>query len=379
MKKLKRLKSVIVRVFILVLVVVMIICLPSVKISQNQDLSQIYSVFLGNKSKYQGIVEIWNIDTFEGGNKSKSSLLNEIAKLYQKTNKGVYFMVRNLTENECVGLLLKGEVPDLLSCSYGVAEKVKDYIQEYSNVDENCFENGAKEIIKSMEEKLAIPWCKGGYFLISTKNKLENSKIENINSVKLSNIVFSSGYEVKGKNSNKIVYSLSVGSYKYLMPQLALKTYNNNEVGLISKYSYNENLIQSSPYVAYCEFVANKSVILLGTQRDLFRMKNREEQGKVSDVIIEQVEGFTDLIQFIMLGKNLSGDKLLVAEDFVKFLISEKSQNVILKSGLFSVINISINKEKEGIMQNIIPHNFSDYIAPKVFVSENEINALQKF
>ena len=91
------------------------------------------------------------------------------------------------------------------------------------------------------------------------------------------------------------------------------------------------------------------------------------------------VEGFTDLIQFIMLGKNLSGDKLLVAEDFVKFLISEKSQNVILKSGLFSVINISINKEKEGIMQNIIPHNFSDYIAPKVFVSENEINALQKF
>ena len=44
------------------------------------DLKNIYGVFLGNKSKYQGIIEIWNIDSFEAGNRSKTSLLNEISK-----------------------------------------------------------------------------------------------------------------------------------------------------------------------------------------------------------------------------------------------------------------------------------------------------------
>ena len=122
MKKIKNLKSVLFRILVFVLVVVMIVFLPSVKLKQNQDLENIYGVFLGNKSKYQGIIEIWNIDSFEAGNKSKTSLLTEISKEYQKKNKGVYFMVRNLTENECLGLAEKGEIPDLISCSYGVAE-----------------------------------------------------------------------------------------------------------------------------------------------------------------------------------------------------------------------------------------------------------------
>ena len=379
MKKLKNLKSVVFRIFVSVLVVALIVFLPSVKLKQKQDLKNIYGVFLGNKSKYQGLIEIWNIDTFEAGNKSKTSLLNEIAKEYQKINKGVYFMVRNLTENECLGLIKRGEFPDLFSCSYGMAEKLKDYIQAYSKIDESDFETSAKELIKSASGNLAIPWCKGGYFLISTRDKLERAKIDKIDAVKLSNIAFSSGYVVSGKKSDKIIYSLSVGCYKYLMPQTAIKTYNDREAELISKYSYQESVNDKTPYSAYCEFVADSGVVLCGTQRDLLRMKNREAQGKVSDLIVEQLFGFTDLVQFIMLSETLSGDKKIVAEDFVKFLTKEKAQNIILKSGLFSVIKFDKNSEEMGIMQNIIPQNFSDYVAPKVFISENEIKALQKF
>ncbi len=379
MKKIKNLKSVLFRTFVVVLVIVMIVFLPTVKLKQNQDLENIYGVFLGNKSKYQGILEIWNIDSFEGGNKSKTSLLNEITKEYQKTNKGVYFMVRNLTENESLSLAKNGEIPDLISCSYGVAEKLKSYIQRYSNFDDSNFENGAKTLMNSNDAAVAIPWCKGAYFLISTRDKLERAKVENTDKVKLSSIVFSSGYVVNGKKNDRIVYSLAAGGYKYLMPQTAFKTYTNREVDLVSKYSCGENLNNKTPYTAYCEFVADNSVILLGTQRDFFRMKNREVCGKVSDLIVEQVFGFTDLIQFMMLGKNLSGEKRTVAEDFVKFLTGEKAQNIILKSGLFSVINLASNDDKMGTMQNIIPQNFSDYVAPKVFISENEIKALQKF
>ena len=138
-------------------------------------------------------------------------------------------------------------------------------------------------------------------------------------------------------------------------------------------------ILPTNFYAIQNDAIRFDGVVLCGTQRDLLRMKNREAQGKVSDLIVEQLFGFTDLVQFIMLSETLSGDKKIVAEDFVKFLTKEKAQNIILKSGLFSVIKFDKNSEEMGIMQNIIPQNFSDYVAPKVFIAENEIKALQKF
>ncbi len=379
MKKIKNIKSVIFRILTSVLVVVLLVCLPIVKLKSGTDLENIYSVFLGNKSKYQGIIEIWNIDTFEAGNKSKTSLLSEISKEYQKQNKGVYFMVRNLTESECLNQLQNGEMPDLFSCSYGVAEKFESFVQEFENIDTSAFDTGAKEAGTIDSKTMAVPWCKGGYFFISTKDKLERAKIENADSVKLSTIALSSGYVVNGKKEDKIIYSLSFGSSKYLMPKQALKTYNISEENLISKNSYNREMKNWSGYSAYLEFIADKSVILLGTQRDVFRMKNRETQGKVSDLIIEQVFGFNDLIQFMLMSKNLSGDKLFEVNNFVKFLTQKEAQNMVSKSGLFSILRASENDENLGAMQNIIPQNFSDYIAPKIFIKENEIKTLQNF
>ena len=71
------------------------------------------------------MIEIWNIDTFEGANVSKTKLISQIANEFQTENKGVYFMVRNVTESECANLIASGQLPDIFSCSYGVAESVK--------------------------------------------------------------------------------------------------------------------------------------------------------------------------------------------------------------------------------------------------------------
>lgn len=377
MKKLKNIKNLLVRFLLCVLVIIMLIFLPNIELSKNYDLDNIYSVFLGKKAGYSGIIEIWNIDTFEAGNVSKVSLISNIAKEYQNKNKGIYFMVRNLTENECRNLLNAGEYPDLFSCGFGVADSLKEYVKAYSNLNLGLIDEPLKDSVTVNNEILAVPWCKGGYFLITTKEKLENANIKAIDE-NLSAKVFSSGYTLKNKKSEKIVYSVAFGNSNYLMPQQAVKSYNNSEVDLISN-SYNKEHKDWTSYSAYCDFIAGNSVFLLGTQRDVYRMKNREKLGKATDVIIEQLANFTDLIQFMLLSKTLSGNKLIETEHFVNFLIQEKSQSMVSNSGLFSVINLVETKQNNSIMFNITPQNFNNYIVPKLFIDKNEIKTLQNF
>ncbi|MBP3387806.1 MAG: hypothetical protein J6L23_04640, partial [Clostridia bacterium] len=92
--------------------------------------------------------------------------------------------------------------------------------------------------------------------MISTREKLEKAKVENIEKIKLSNILFSTGYSVETKKGESVVYSVSFGSSKYLLPQEILKAYNKTEVNLISNLSFNKELISQTGYSAYCEFIA---------------------------------------------------------------------------------------------------------------------------
>ena len=104
-------KIIIKRILIAILVVFLIFYLPRVRISNDDNLGLIYSTFVGQKSKYQGIIEIWNIDTFEGGKKSKTEFLTSVTKSFQLKNKGIFFMIRNITENECMNMLQAGQRP----------------------------------------------------------------------------------------------------------------------------------------------------------------------------------------------------------------------------------------------------------------------------
>lgn len=377
--KIKSVKNILKRLIVAVLVVVMLVVLPSVELKQNEDLSRIYSVFLGTKSKYQGIIEIWNIDTFESGKVSKEKVLNEIAQSFQNQNKGLYIMIRNLTEYECLNLIQSGEMPDLFSCSYGVAEKIKPYVKSFQSVDVSNIDSAAINAGMLNDAVFGVPWCKGSYYLISTVDKLQKANIENIDNIDLMDICLNKGYLVHGKKSDKVVYSLSFGNSKYLMPQQVLKSYNKQEVEINSNYSFHKDSVQQTGYSAYCNFIAGNSVVLLGTQRDVFRMENRIKLGKISDVVCKQLTNFCDLIQFVLMPKNNEGDKLEYTEKFVNFLIAKSSQEKVFDNGMLSVEKGVKNAQNESTMQNITPQNFSDYAAPMLFIDEKEINSLQQF
>ena len=55
---------------------------------------------------------------------------------------------------------------------------------------------------------------------------------------------------------------------------------------------------------ALTEFLTQKTNILLGTQSELVKLKNREDSGKLDGLIVEAVKGFTDLLQFMLISKS---------------------------------------------------------------------------
>ena len=357
-----------------VLVIVLLVAVPMIKLSKNQDLEFIYEKFIGKKSEYQGMIEIWNIDTFEGANVSKTKLISQIANEFQTENKCVYFMVRNVTESECANLIASGQLPDIFSCSYGVAESVKKYATPI-NSNINLYDSFLKAGQDETGTQFGVPWCFGLYYLISTQGRLVAA--EKGEDVKLLDVCLDSGYVKSGKKE-VVVYSLELGLGKYSLPHRAISAYYNNGEFFISNKTINKTNVMQSSYSAYCNFIAGKSTMLLGTNRDVFRVKNREQNGKLADVVIQPLEKFSDLVQFAFMVD--SGDELKnkYIQNFTTFLTEERAQQIVLSSGLFSANKSVKNASESGVMKDITPNNISDCKVLNVFLTKSEIEKLQQ-
>ena len=360
-----------------VLVVFLLVFLPTLGLRSDENLTLIYNAFVGAKSKYQGMIEIWNIDTFESGTVSKISILNDYAKTFQKDNKGLYFIVRNVTETECGYMLASGQKPDMFSCSYGVASELADYVDVFSDSEIDLLSNFKNAGMNLNGELSGVAWCSGAYFLISTNQSLEKANVDTEKPVSLLDLSLSLGYEKENKNYKTTVYSLGYGCHKYIMPQVALSSYNDNGELSISDLSINLEESKQSSYSAYCNFIAGKSVVLLGTQRDVVRMKNREKLGKASDVIFEPLTKFTDLVQFMFLTKCEDKTKREYMEKFVRFVLEKNQQTKLLEKSLFPVTSIDKNGLNLSVMQDIILENIESFRVFNVLMSKDEIERLQ--
>lgn len=356
-------KNIAFRTIVLIMAVMLVFVTTKANIEYGDDFKYIYSTFIGNKSAYNGMIEVWNIDSYESGLKSKSSYLEQMGKKFQKTNKGVYVLVRNLTIGECENLLNNGVVPDLISCSYGVSEKIKDFIRPFESDDVQVFDNFLNAGRTDDGNLYALPWCFGIYALISTKTKLEKAGYE-FEGVKLNEIVYESSYEYKIGKKIKTSKSLIFGSGMYLLPKKSLTAYNKSRSIQIEE-RINEELNLKSQYSAYTSFLSDNATILLGTHRDVFRMMNREEKGKVSDVVYLPLLNWSDLVQFSFLCKNDDNQRKLIAEKFAKFLVDLSNQKMLEEIGMFPVVTVE-NLKLKGVMCDIICENFSNIEVDRV-------------
>jgi len=273
--------------------------------------------------QYKGIITFWQIDTFEGGVSSRRQFLLKAASMYEKNNDGVLIMVTNHTLEGAENSLKNGKYPDIISFGAGL-----EFSGASTILTDKKFAGGMIG-----DKTYFVPWCRGGYTLISNPSLTE---------------------EVKPSKIDKLL----VSSATYTQPLIALSL---------------ENIIASDievkpPMDAYIKFVAGKTPYFLATQRDIHRLNNR---GMEYNAV--PLNNFCDLYQYASV---ITTDQVknYYANDFINFLLSERVQKKLSDIGMFSCFDqVEYTDETLFNMQKL-----NGFLTISAFTQKNKLLELQE-
>lgn len=319
------------------LIVFIFMCVFSVGLVVNNN-SLIQKKFQGNKSSFQGIVELWCISSFESGTMPVKNHLESVAVEFEKQNKGAFILILNMSADECKKKMESGAKPDIICFSGDFGKNITSdliELEENSTIRNIMLESARLE----GGELLAYPYALGGYALITTDSRLERSGMIDKQSI-FSNCL-NLGYEKKLKKTTKNIYSLCYGTKNNNSAESAL--FNEAKVRGISfsqnNLSLHKDISSLTGYGAYSRFIDGECVILLGTQRDIARISNREKMGRETGFCIDYISYFSDLLNYVGVINTSNDEKLNFCRAFAKFLTLPTIQNKLSKIGLFKTTN----------------------------------------
>ena len=211
-------------------------------------------------------ISVWQIDGFEGGRGSRSQYLQNLGDKCFKDNK-VYVTVTSISADAARLNLQQGKIPDIISYPAGFYG-----IENFINKKDFVYKN----------------WCRGGYCFLT----LDESSA--FNDITAENTVINAG-----KDNLASVAALFCG------------------VG---------GAVTEEPTNAYLKLLNGKCKYLLGTQRDIFRLKTRNVSFSV-----KPVTQFNDLYQNISVLTN-DNAKYEICKSYINYLLSH---NDVAKLGLF--------------------------------------------
>ena len=290
--------------------------------------SIIFSLFFGFKNigkidsektqKQKEIITGWQIDTFEGGIGSRRKFLLGVASEFEKNNKDYLVMINSYSETEANEKIKKGIFPDFISYSLGVNVcNQKQLKTEYYSVGGLIGDT-----------TYAVPWCRGGYVIISKKDLTNKTKFDKVIISNSTNNLSSVAFFEEGYSALKLEFF--------------------------------------EPKLAYQKFISSGEV-MLGTQRDVIRLENREEE-----YYFAPIKAFNDLYQYFSITSS-DKDKINAVNQFLDLLLSEKIQNTLTKIKMFSeVAFIEYDNEVLNSMQNL-----TDFETVSVFIENKVIESIK--
>lgn len=230
------------------------------------------------EKEYAGVIRIWHVDSFEGGKGSRAAFLNSVARAFEKDREGVLFLVTSHTAESAAESLKNGEKPDLFSFGSGLAEAA-DILLPVSG--------GTKEA-QAGGKSVAVPWCRGCYFLFEREEGRSDDLLVS-----------------EGKNSMALV--------------AAALSFEQ------------ESCVRMASTQAYVSFLAGNYKRMIGTQRDVWRLRTRNEEATITPL-----PAFSDLYQYI--GICADDEKRSVCEDFIAYLLSDEVQASLSRIGMLGAV-----------------------------------------
>ncbi len=257
------------------------------------------------------ILELWHIDTFEGGKASRKDFLLSSALKFEKNSQVIVSVISHTIESAI--LSLKNYQPDLISCGNGI--DISNYVKSIPISTQDGVCNISKK-------SFGVSWCRGGYALIG-----------------------------QGEKNDLIV---SQGEYN--LPLQALKLSGENF----------KNIQVLPPQKAYQQYL-KKGGYLLGTQRDIIRLNNLEKEVKY-----QPISSFCDLYQVICVTTQ-NKEKISYCESFISFLLSYERQMSLKNIGMLSTTGQDVYKGEylQDLQRSKIKENQNFFTNPQILKNIN--------
>ena len=336
-------------------------------LAKNLRIDRVMPFYMGNKPKEPVMLTIWHIENFEGGKNSRGNWLSARAKEFESANSRFYISTKIMSPDQAKLIIeTGGELPDMVSYGWGFFNDSSIFadMDSRSGILDSIYASGFQA-----SRLKAIPYSAGGYVMLYDEQacllqgvenldlKDRNSFLENIKKLK---------FERKtGKNKTATVYSLIYGkdtntsvqsAFNYVVPEGIDKNFISPFAGEIV------------PSLAFEKFANNEASLLIGTQRDFFRVANKKNSGKMESVRCVPLSGnngmYTDLIQYIsIINENVAAE----AERFIDYLLSDKVQKKLNEVGLFSVLNGCTGLYEEDELKALEAALHHKVTVPKLF------------
>jgi ABC-type glycerol-3-phosphate transport system substrate-binding protein len=265
------------------------------------------------------LLDIWYIEGFEGGSVSRIGWLRARCLEYEQAHKGILMCVTSYTETQAADKLAAGEKFDLISFPTGLGSALLPHLADYDGSMYGVLDNFAAAGVAD-NTQIAVPYMAGAYGLF-----IRELDKERLNIADLASELYKTSYTKKvGKNTinmQQLVYGS--GAYNNPLPAVSFKP----EAAQAPKTQY-------EAYVAFCR--NRTATVLLGTQRDMYRLNNRMEQGNIEALNFVPLFGHNDLCQFMAISAATA--KHSEAKSFVEFLLSDATQHKLTTVGMFSPV-----------------------------------------
>lgn len=237
------------------------------------------------------VYEVWHIESFEGGGRSRFSYLKSIALDYEKLHPTKLFMIKQVSAEQ-LDSLLEQNVPSIFSFSEQVATKILPYLVEQN--EEFDISANMLDSARFNGDLMALPYIASGYCYITKTDSTATT----------------------------------------------LYTGNNSAHSAVEHINQEVNLGEElSSYECYSKFVNSSNIQLLGTFRDVYRVKNLQNLGRFQ-ATFSPLEQFSDLIQYVGVS---SADATV--KDFVQFMLQDKYQYGLRDLSLFSTKQLNLYAE----------------------------------
>lgn len=302
-----------------------------------------------NGEHYRGVIEMWNVESFEGGVGSRESWLKGRAAKFEQANTGLFVHVTTLTAEQLAAKLEAGDDFDMICFSRGAGELVRDKLAETNanadDVRENILLSGQVNGVQ-----YALPLYAGVYCLFARSDMLPATQL-------VANALSQTYTRKVGKNSVTLA-PLIAGFTPYNSPLSALAMSGGR-----GKVALADTVTQ---YEAYEKFLANRTAVtLLGTQRDMYRLSQKEKNGRIEALAFAPLDGYTDLVQYVGVSV-AAGDKSDACSDFASYLLSEEAQATLVNICMFSVLDHGFytaerySECETGLARAYVPNVFGD-------------------